>query len=24
MAPLGAGLIGGGVLLRKRFPSRSH
>src|SRR5579884_1659741 len=24
VAPLGAGLIGGGVLLRKRFPSRSH
>ena len=24
IAPLGAGLIGGGVLLRKRFPSRSH
>jgi hypothetical protein len=24
VAPLGAGLIGGGVLLRRRFPSRSH
>ena len=24
VAPLGAGLIGGGMLLRKRFPSRSH
>ena len=24
VAPLGAGLIGGGLLLRKRFPSRSH
>ncbi|MBS2966751.1 hypothetical protein KGA66_27190, partial [Actinocrinis puniceicyclus] len=24
MAPLGAGLIGGGALLRKRFPARSH
>jgi LPXTG-motif cell wall-anchored protein len=24
VAPLGAGLIGGGLLLRKRFPTRSH
>jgi len=24
VAPLGAGLIGGGVFLRRRFPSRSH